>query len=624
MTQAANMKAIHTLTNSLLWVAVALFASCGSCGDVEGDKNGTDNNNENTNGTPNGTPNANPGACVVGTDCPSGICDAGTCRIIGDNNEQCETPSACGNCDPFCQLDEAGPNTDTPFTLDNDDHEASQGVVLDDEGAVTIDIRRIEQKYIWISNTGEGTISKVDTDTLEEVARYWSGPAGGSNDPSRTSVNTFGDVYVGNRSGRTVTKISGLGEDCADNNGDGVITTSSGPNDVLDWGQDDCILWSVPVPDGGLIRAVAAQDARKNDDTARPAVWIGGWNGIVWKLDGERGDILVETQSPVSCYGFALDGEGNLWISGWSNGALGRIDTHRCTTTANCDVATMDGEEHDTAVKQRIPLGHSPYGITVDFKQRVWVGGQRTLRYDPTQPVGSRSVSVDDVPFIHGITADDKGFIWGAGMGNGIVRYDAEDPTQHLEVPGTQTSAKGMAIDLDGKVWAINISHDDSTVVVPGPTLNDNTVTPNVNPQHQSPYTYSDMTGSQLRFATDQRGFYRRVFEGCPTDGDFLPTVYRELRFDTETPGGSEIVIRLRGANTRAALDMAGWIDVATIPPATSPLNIEQVVKDAGLQGMQFIEIEAELTAVRDANNNVFAPRLKELELTYNCERRVN
>lgn len=615
------MNPSQILARSLAGISIAIFASCGGC--TESTITEPNNDTIADNVTPNNTPNANPGTCVVGTDCPSGICEGGTCKASA-NNGDCETPGVCGNCDAFCQLEEAGPGTPNPFGIDNTDTENSQGVVLDADGAVTIDIRRIEAKFIWISNTGEGTISKVDTDTFTETARYWTGPAAGGNDPSRTSVNTFGDVYVGNRGGRTVTKISGLGADCADNNGDGMITTSSGPADILPWGQDDCIIWNVPVPDGGVIRSVAAQDARVNDDTARPAVWIGGWSGVVWKLDGDTGAILVQTPSPVSCYGFALDGKGNLWISGWSDGALGRIDTLRCTTTANCDVPTMDGESFDDAIKQRIPITHTPYGITVDFKQRVWVGGQSTLRYDPAQAVGSRIVSVSDVPFIHGIAADDKGFIWGAGMGNGIVRYDAENPASHLDVPGTQSSAKGMAIDLDGKVWAINISHNDATVVVPGPTLNDNTVTANVVPQLVSPYTYSDMTGSQLRFATDQRGFYRRLFEGCPTDGNFLPTEYKELRFDVETPGGSMVTIQIRGGNTPAEVATAGWILVATVPPATSPISIEQLVIDSGLQGVQFIEIEVELTAVRDANNNVFAPRLKALELTYDCERRLN
>jgi hypothetical protein len=63
---------------------------------------------------------------------------------------------------------------------------------------------------------------------------------------------------------------------------------------------------------------------------------------------------------------------------------------------------------------------------------------------------------------------------------------------------------------------------------------------------------------------------------------------------------------------------------VATVPPDASPVAIADLLEDAGLQGSQFVEVEAELNAVRDENNNVFAPKLKALEMTYNCERRIN
>ena len=614
------MKRLIHLTRPLLVGLVLLGTSCGSCSSGRGTLSHTDA--DTTTGADGGSgDNNNNDSCLAGTDCPSGICDDGVCATAGTNN--CADPGPCGNCDPFCRTEGAGAGSD-PFTLENDDDENSQGVVLDEEGAVTIDIKHIESQFIWISNTGEGTISKVDTRTFDEVARYWSGPDGASNDPSRTSVNTFGDVFVGNRSGMSVTKISSLGTECLDRNGDGVVTTSSSGTDILPWGQDDCVLWNVPLEDGGIIRAVAAQDSRPNDDTARPAVWIGGWNGIVWKLDSERGDILVRTESPVQNYGFALDGLGNLWISGWSSGAIGQIDTFKCTSTAACNVPVCEDDTTPDCVKRRIPLNHTPYGITVDFKQRVWVGGTETARYDPAAPAGSRIVSVSDVPFIHGIAADDKGFIWGAGLANGVVRYDAENPASHIEVPGTNTSAKGMAVDLDGKVWAINQAHNDATVIVPGPTLNDNQVTNNVVPTLISPYTYSDMTGAQLRFATDQRGFYRRIFEGCPEDGSFLPPVWQELRWDVETPGTSSITFRVRGGATIAALQAAAWVDVARVPPDTSPKNITAALDAAGIQGLHFMEVEADLSAVRDASNNVFAPRLQAMQLTLVCKRRVN
>ncbi|NIR37114.1 MAG: hypothetical protein GWO22_14335, partial [Actinobacteria bacterium] len=78
--------------------------------------------------------------------------------------------------------------------------------------------------------------------------------------------------------------------------------------------------------------------------------------------------------------GFALDGDGQLWISGRGNRALGRVDTNRCTDAASCSdpicvAATGESTECDSAVKAQIPAPHRAYGITVDFNQRVWLGG---------------------------------------------------------------------------------------------------------------------------------------------------------------------------------------------------------------------------------------------------------
>src|SRR5687768_4187280 len=54
---------------------------------------------------------------------------------------------------------------------------------------------------IWIANTPEGTVSKIDTSTGNELGRYYTGPTNGTDDPSRTAVNLEGDAAVSNRGG---------------------------------------------------------------------------------------------------------------------------------------------------------------------------------------------------------------------------------------------------------------------------------------------------------------------------------------------------------------------------------------------------------------------------------------
>ena len=155
-----------------------------------------------------------------------------------------------------------GPTEGVPFDVEGD--HANQVALDPNDGALVLDGSSIDSDYIWIANTAQGTISKINIHSYEEEGRYFTGPFGAGNDPSRTSINSVGDAFVAGRQGNFVTRISALGTDCPDTNGDGVITTST--NDVpLAWGEDDCILWTTSMDayevfPQGWIRAIAAQD----------------------------------------------------------------------------------------------------------------------------------------------------------------------------------------------------------------------------------------------------------------------------------------------------------------------------------------------------------------------------
>lgn len=570
---------------------------------------------------PEGSPSSqdpNAQSCTLPTECPSGICRAGVCAPVqnttnnptGDPTNPGTDPSdcvrnTCGTCDAFCQSGGVGDGTENPFDFEVDQ---ADGVVLSEDGHITLDSSRTEHHYVWIANTGQGTISKVDTRSYEEVARYFTGPNGNRNDPSRTSVNTYGDVYVGNRGGRTVTKIAT--GNCIDRNGDGQITTSTGPNDVLEWGQDDCVLWNTALPNAGLVRAVAAQDT--DDGTY---VWVGGWNGVIYKLDGETGAILVETPAPHLPYGFAMDKYGNLWIATLSNASLARIDTNRCVDNASCNVEVC-GDDGDNCIKQRIQAPSQHYGITVDYKQRVWLGGSVT-RYDHSAPAGQRWASAQANAFITGISADERGWIYGAGMASGILRFDAENPSSFTVIQGTAGySVRGVAIDMEGKAWGINLSHNNAIVVEPGQGLQDgqvvHTFTGLVNP-----YTYSDMTGTQLRFATNQRGIYSRVFEGC-SPNFFIYNEWKEFHFDADVEPGATIRFRMRANTSRTAMENSEWIELGEVPGLTSPIDINAILKPLGLERAQWLQIEAQLNSFR-SDTDLFVPTIRSMSIQKDC-----
>src|SRR5687767_2954389 len=81
-----------------------------------------------------------------------------------------------------------------------------------------------EWSYIWIANSTQSTVSKINTRTLVEEGRYYTRETPGN--PSRTSVSVDGRaVAVANRFGGVV-KIWARPENCAGNN------TSSGAGDI--------------------------------------------------------------------------------------------------------------------------------------------------------------------------------------------------------------------------------------------------------------------------------------------------------------------------------------------------------------------------------------------------------
>ncbi len=555
--------------------------------------------------------------CAAGPDCDdtnpaqtgNEVCDGRDNDCDGETDEGVR--SACGDCDTRCRVrDVPGSAGFDPAT------DPSVGVTVDAMGALVLAPQTFPAFHlIWIANTAEGTVSKVDTRTFEEVARYRTGPLGLANDPSRTSVGVSGDVYVANRGGMSVTRISLLGAACPDTNGDGVVTTSRDGGNVLAWGDDDCVLWNTPLP-GGVARAVAAHVERGPDGELVESVWVGIFDAQrVAKLDAATGRVLFTARLPGSPYGFAFDGRDNLWVA-TTEGSLGRIDVSRCLDAASCDVAPCPEAGGDACVQQAIPVVDGMYGITVDARQRVWLGGGSTpRRYDPMAPVGARWRSAAAGLFVHGIAADGRGNVWGAGMETGLVRIDAEDPRRFAVVPvSIGLSAKGVAVDDDGKVWAINQQGDNATVVVPGAAIDAFTVWTNVVPVLVQPYTYSDMTGQQLRLATSLTGYYRRVIDACPGAPEG-PTRWGTLRFDADVPMGASLQIRVRSADTLGALMAQPWVRVAEVPDDASPVDIAAALMDAGVTPGALLEVSLELGAWRARGTATVSPRVRSIEV---------
>ncbi len=354
-----------------------------------------------------------------------------------------------------------------------------------------------EYSLIWIANSPEGTVSKIDTRTGTELARYWSGPAQGTDDPSRTSVNLAGDVAVANR-GSGVMKIAGHEESCVDRNGNGTIETSTGPNDVLPYGTDECVLWYQELPGDGDNRhgpRPTAWDAGTNSnpcDLTDERLWV-GWcdagsdTGMFRRLAGNDGVILDEveidawnvysSQSNYGPYGGAVNANGDLWITGLF-GPLARID----------------GTTLDVQVWE-LPPGAEPYGLALDAEGHPWTAGWEgiVLHFDPD------SETFDEIDVsgrrMRGLQIDRNGQAWiAANNPCGAIQIDVASlsiVSDTIALPGC-AGPVGVSIDIDGNVWLPDREADLAF------KLNPLDYTSTTTPGLVAPYTYSDMTGAGL------------------------------------------------------------------------------------------------------------------------------
>lgn len=351
----------------------------------------------------------------------------------------------------------------------------------------------IAQSYIWIANTGESTLSKVCTITGEEVARYATSPQAGG-DPSRTSVNLHGDAVVTNRSpssgGSSVTKFAANPNECPDRNNNGQVDTSTGPTDVLPWGEDECMIWNVALDSGDIGARATAWDGTEDPETGEGGnIFIGAINGTVFKIDGDDGSILESANTGLQHYGGAIDNAGNFWT----------VDM--LCTVGQCTIQRMSLDDFTDRSTHAV---HCGYGISVDSKGRIWTAGGGfegcVARFDPATNTGVHVITGGLGDFNRGVAIgieSSAGYAWAANTVGDLIQVDLET----VEIVNRQNvgggNMIGVAIDFEGFVWTVS---QDA-----GATYKIDPVSWQVTPVQigSQPYTYSDMTGIQLKGVID-------------------------------------------------------------------------------------------------------------------------
>lgn len=371
---------------------------------------------------------------------------------------------------------DGGPNDGGPsgsfgpgdFALDGGPGGSGDGVQLNPDGGISLNSNDTRLHFAWIANNTAGTVSKFDTRTGQEVARYYTvvprdgtggttGPVStlrgnAANSPSRTAIDLYGDVWIANRANTSgligsVTKIANDLSSCRnqpnprtsrDVNGDGVIDTSN-PNEFIvptDFANpatyDDCVLFSTPIGtttnSSVKGRALAVSVPPLESGSSAGFIWVGHWaERTILKLDSSNGQVLGQIALGWGPYGAVVDSQQRLWVvaapGDITAAKLALIDT-KASSLAN---ALINNSIVATGIGTT-----SDYGIAIDGKDRVWLAawnsGSSAYRYDhgPGLDAGVGTWSRFDFTGAvsqlgngfgdsRGIAADDQGIIWMSG-----------------------------------------------------------------------------------------------------------------------------------------------------------------------------------------------------------------
>ena len=151
--------------------------------------------------------------------------------------------------------------------------------------------------------------------------------------------------------------------------------------------------------------------------------------------------------------------------------------------------------------------------------------------------------------------------------------------------------------------------------LTPGATIDEAQVQTNVSPVFSSPYTYSDMTGLQLRWATRPRGHYRAIFSGCAND----ETVWQEVSFSGQVPSQTWVRFRVRVADTAEELQNAPWVMVGESREHGETLSLADALVIAEEAAGGFLEVELQMfSEVTDAEFSR-TPLIYDLAVNHTC-----
>jgi streptogramin lyase len=489
------------------------------------------------------------------------------------------------------------PGIDVTYTSDADFDKGTLMNLNHDETHQQLQLSTITTPFpfVNIANSGRGTLVRIDVNTGTILGEYYTAPNGMGRNPSRTTVDQFGNVWVSNRdeSGTSGgvskgsitrlgliiggTRVNGDGSTnpsgqflkppfqyntCIDRNGDGLIKTSYGSGNMLGWSNtggvdthggvttadDECII--------NYTRVVATNTRTVVIDSNND-IWVGGANSAHEKVNGITGQPIAGTQFNYGCggYGGVLDKNGVLWSARFGSGLL-RYDTK--TRTGAC-----------------LGNGRGDYGLGVDPNTgEIWhtfLEGNRVAKLAPNGNL--IAIYSHDAYYAQGVVVDRNSNVW---IANSL--YDSS--VSHLRTNGTivgkistGSGPTGVAVDANGKVWATNYYGWTASRIDPNAGATggggfkigavDKTVNLGTNAY---PYNYSDMTGYVLIGGTSPQGSWSVVQDSGVANNKW-GTITWNKESQGAIPTGAAIIVEARTSNTESGLGGVNFTAVSSNQP---------------------------------------------------------
>jgi streptogramin lyase len=479
--------------------------------------------------------------------------------------------SPCGGCDPDCVGGVWGPPS-SPFLADG-------ALAVDAAGELTLQRDPRQALTLWVPNTDEGSVSKIDALDAVEVARYRTR----GRYPIRVAVDHRGDAWVldGAQAGIAhLTKLAGVRDRCRDRNGDG-LQTSQGPFDLLPLGADECVLLDLPLGAAGEDARALIIDGTVAPDMERAGnVWIGFVGSQrVRSFDGENGAALQEVRLPeVRPYAGAFDSYGALWLLDRA-GILARVEPSETTTLT---------------FRLVVPFAcYALEALDIDRDDRLLLTGsscESVYSYDPRR-ASWHQTRVPDLLSPRGVVTLD-GDAWVA-YESGQLGHVQLDPLRvgasvALEAEGVSPfETAAVSADSLGKLWAISVQGGPNGSGVASRFEPDTMQVSAQVPVGLGPRGGGDLSGIGLGDDFAREGETSHVFGGCGREGHgttqfgAMRTHWGSLHVSATMGVGASIDVAIRRADDDTALAAQPFQGLGALPETGPVFPVD--VADGGV-----------------------------------------